>query len=338
MLPGNEELREHLLALALREGLHHCLLFEGPAGLGKAATARWLAKAINCTGAGRDPCEACWSCRAIASAQHPDIIEIGLDPERTAPIISVRQAREVLSRLTLHPCRARMRLVIIDPAAAMKTEAANALLKTFEEPPASTGFILVTPSARRLLPTVRSRGQRVRFRPLSTARLAAWLEARGVEEASWIAQLADGCPGRALDLAEGEAAAWRTERDLLLETLSGPISGMFRYSEKLTRGNRAVWTARVQRMLDALERLNRDALLRSTGARQEWLYSADRIDVIDAWAEALDCSGCAAIAAAIARTRLELTAYVNGRLMLDTLLTRVATELGRARSVGSAQR
>ncbi|MFT4978070.1 MAG: DNA polymerase-3 subunit delta' [Myxococcota bacterium] len=328
---GNEDVRERLLRLADRDELHHCLLFEGPAGLGKAAAARWLASAVNCEAMlGGRPCGQCWSCKSIESDQHPDIIQVGFDPERTAPIISVRQARELLTKLTLRPYRAKQRFVIIDPADMMRAETANALLKTFEEPPRDTGFILVCESALRLLPTVRSRSQRVRFRPVDAGALTRWLEEKGVEDAAWLARLSDGCPGRALELSQGEAAVWREQRDALLDALRGSATERFGYAEKLTqaRKGRGEWTPRVITTLDALERLSRDALRCHAGVSEETWYNTDCPEVVAEWARRLQVAGCLRVADAVDKARKDMAAFVNGRLLVDALLARVSAELG----------
>jgi len=335
-LLGNEALRSKLVGMSDAGRLHHCLLFEGPKGVGKSASALWLAQTVNCTGPAMfgprtEPCGACWSCKAITDGQHPDIIVVGLDPDRTAPIISVRQARAVISKMALRPYNAKRRFVIIDPADAMGTQSANALLKTFEEPPRDTGFILVCPSARRLLPTVRSRSQRIRFRPVQRDRLAQWLAKQEIDQPDWIANLSDGCPGRALALAGGEAEEWRESRDALLTVLSGSMQGVFAYTDKLTRGDRATWTARAERMLDALARMVRDALIIAGGGSEARLYNADLTEKVYAWSAALGVAGSQRVGQAIDKARQELAAYVNGRLLFDALLSAVMAELGAAR-------
>ena len=238
-LIGNERVRLRLRELAEEARLHHCLLFEGPDGVGKASTALWLATVVNCEAepAAR-PCGGCWSCRQIPKGQHPDVIRLGLDPKKATPIISVDQAREVLQQLTLRPFHARLRFVIIDPMDAMTPAAANAMLKTFEEPPEATGFVLVSSAAASLLPTVRSRSQRIRFAPVATEQLSDWLADRGVEQPGEVARLAEGCPGRALGLSVSDSGAWRVSRDELIETLSLSADQRFKYSEKLARGDR----------------------------------------------------------------------------------------------------
>lgn len=329
-LIGNEELLRQLGEMAVEDRLHTCLIFEGPLGVGKAATARWLARLSNCEAAPEQrPCEQCWSCRQIARSQHPDVIEIGLDPERAAPVISVEQARGVVSRMAMRPYNARRRYVIFDPADAMGPEAANALLKTFEEPPTATGFVLVTAAVSRLLPTIRSRSQRVRFGPVAEDRLVSWLEARGVADATALALLAEGCPGRALTLAEGEVERWRRSRDELLQAVAGSMGQQFAYADALTRGERSESTPRVEASLDALSRLLVDVSRARAGGSVR--ANADIGELVRRWAGALDESTLAVLGQSIERTRRDLEGYVNARLLVESLLASLGRELGAAR-------
>ncbi|MEC8423957.1 MAG: DNA polymerase III subunit delta' [Myxococcota bacterium] len=329
LLPGNEPVRAQLLRMAESERLHPCLLFEGPSGVGKRATATWLARLVNCEAvAEARPCGRCWSCRQIPQGMHPDIMEVGLDPERTAPVISVKQARALTSALVLRPFHARRRFVIIDPAEAMTIEAANALLKTFEEPPADTGFILVTSHPSRLLATVRSRTQRVRFGPTPPDVLVPWLTQRGLADAVSLARLSEGCPGAALALADGGVAAERAARDAVVAALEGPLQARIAFVEKLTKGDRAAWRVRADRMLGALETLARDALVFSAQGQSAPLMSLDRPELVAAWAAALGVSGAGRVGEAVGRARADLDGFVNGRLVLDHLLACIVRELG----------
>jgi DNA polymerase-3 subunit delta' len=335
-LLGNHAIRAQLAQLADSGRLHHCLLFEGPVGVGKATTALWLAQRMNCT----DPvdgeaCGACWSCRAIQKGHHPDVIVVGTDPERTAPVVSVRQARELIGSLALRPHSAKRRFIIIDPADAMNAASANALLKTFEEPPQDTGFVLVTGQPGALLSTVRSRSQSVRFARVSVGELAEWLAAREVTDPAWVANLSDGCPGRALELANGEAEAWRQARDELLDALGGDISGVFAFGENRAKGDRAKWTGQMLLALDGLDRMLQDTWRWQVKGPlpADRLFNPRQRRRIAAWAERLDPPALARCVEAVEEARGQLRAFVNGRMMADALLCRLATELGAARRV-----
>ncbi|MBK9518826.1 MAG: DNA polymerase III subunit [Anaeromyxobacter sp.] len=176
------------LRAALSRGqLHHAYLFGGPAGVGKATTARLLAQAVNCQGGPGepgdlrvDPCGECGPCRKIARGVHPDVLELRTEREMAqagrwepeggrAPSrdIVVAQVRDLTDRrLSLRLFEGRRRVVIIDPADALNPQAQNALLKTLEEPPDDTTLVLVSATPDELLPTVRSRCLRVAFGPL----------------------------------------------------------------------------------------------------------------------------------------------------------------------------
>src|SRR5206468_11280591 len=113
-------------------------LFEGMVGVGKATTALALAQALNCERAPGQGCGACDPCRKIESGLHPDVVRVEPDGQ----FIKIAQVRQVTARAAYRPHEGRARVVILDPADAMNLEAANALLKTLEEPPADIHFVL----------------------------------------------------------------------------------------------------------------------------------------------------------------------------------------------------
>jgi DNA polymerase III subunit delta' len=346
-LLGNAVVRQRLRSLVREQRLHHCLIFEGPEGIGKATTARWLAMFHNCaavlTPPGPsmfgpppvvdEPCGTCSSCRSILRGEHPDVITLGLQQDRAAPIISVAQVRELVSALTLRPFLAVRRYVVIDPADGLRSEGANALLKTLEEPPTDTGFILVTSSPMALLATVRSRSMRVRFAPVPRDQLEGWLAGRGLPDPARLAQRADGSPGTALRLAEVDTDQQNALRQQVLAAIAAGVGDLFNASEALADGERSVWAARVEDVLTVLSQLLVDALLASCGSPLR--YHPDRPDIAAAWAQALGPRGITRLATRVDDARGDLVRFLNGRLLLDTLLAAFATELGAARRVGA---
>jgi DNA polymerase-3 subunit delta' len=309
--------------------LHHCYLFEGPVGVGKATVALRLAMAANCDSAAASqalPCAQCATCRAIASGRHPDVIEVSPDAAQASGTITIEQAREVLRRLSLHRHSARRRFVIVDPVDLVRVEAVNALLKTLEEPPAATGFILVTARAASLLPTVVSRSLRVRFRAIGETDLAGWLRARGVPDPERLARLSLGSPGRALELAAGRATALAETRTALLAALSqgpGPLLG---YAETLSAPPRSAWEPRVGLCLDVIELLLRDATCCATDHAEAALDPAQR-DVAALWARRLWPGGLRRAQDALDEARARLQLNVAPRLVLEALLSVLACEL-----------
>jgi DNA polymerase III subunit delta' len=179
--------------------LTHALLFAGPAGVGKLATARGLALGLHCDVAPFDACGTCDACRTIAAGTHPDVHVIG-GPVEDRRDISIEQVRELQRELGFRSMSAHPKIGIVNDAERLTLQAQNALLKTLEEPGGHTVLILVAVNAATLTPTILSRCQRVLFDPLPTTDVLAILEAhdRGGTEARALAAFAEGSPGQAL--------------------------------------------------------------------------------------------------------------------------------------------
>ncbi|WP_424812037.1 DNA polymerase III subunit delta' [Roseococcus sp. YIM B11640] len=201
------------LAEAARSGrLAHAWLMTGPEGIGKATLAyrfaRWLL-AGQPSGAALDVAEDHPAFRRVAAGTHPDllVLEPQAEPGKRR-IIKVDEARQARSFLTLTAAEGGWRVVVMDEVDAMEAASANTILKTLEEPPPRTVMLLVTSAPGRLLPTIRSRCRRLELGPLEPAEmeaaLAAFLPDKPASERRALATLAEGSPGQALALAEGE--------------------------------------------------------------------------------------------------------------------------------------
>jgi DNA polymerase-3 subunit delta' len=235
-MAGHRRLLALAAGAAMRGSLPPSLIFAGPEGVGKRRAAVALAQLLNCrtpvpfpsppASAARaaepvhDACGACPSCLRIARGVHADVLVI--EPGDTGTI-KVDQIREAIERSGFRPFEGRRRVVIVDEADAMIAEAQNALLKTLEEPPPSSVFVLVTARPELLLPTVRSRCQRLRFGRLAASEVAGVLmKAHGYSEADAhaAASASDGSVGQALEGATDEFAQAREAAAGLLEDLS----------------------------------------------------------------------------------------------------------------------
>ena len=213
------------LTRALSTGhVHHAYRFEGPAGGGKELAAFALAQALVCELGGTRACGACSACqRALRISEeepqvpaHPDVILVqrglyrGRISASEATGISIEQVRRiVLERVGYRPHEGRARVFIVRDADELTVSAANALLKTLEEPGPSTHFILITSRPNRLLDTIRSRTLPVRFAPLSDELVARILEGKGLDPK--VAAVAQGSVALALDLASEDAVKERED-------------------------------------------------------------------------------------------------------------------------------
>jgi DNA polymerase-3 subunit delta' len=226
-LVGNERIKK-LLKRAVAEGrIAQGLIFAGPSGVGKRQFALALAQAVNCLHpVNGDACGQCNPCRKIAEREHVDVRTIlreSQDPqakkESRSQFIKIEQMRDLAQEAQFRPTDGRRRVFIIDEAEWLRIEAANALLKTLEEPPASTLLILITSKPYALLETIRSRCQIVSFAPLTSRELESFLHAnykRPDEETRMLARLARGSIGRALEIDLG---IYREQRTLMLEVI-----------------------------------------------------------------------------------------------------------------------
>jgi DNA polymerase-3 subunit delta' len=218
------------LKQALRSGrLHHAYRFEGPDGVGKEMAAFALAQALVCErpldGEGCGECSSCRRAITISNDAphvplHPDIIllerglyasSLGKDLDEKQNISTEQIRRVLLGRMHLPPHEGRGRLVLIRRAEEMHPSAANALLKTLEEPPARTHFVLLTSRGRMMLDTIRSRAVPVRFAPLSDAVMRQILTERGVpaQGLEQLLELAGGSVSAAVTFSSAEETASR---------------------------------------------------------------------------------------------------------------------------------
>ncbi len=223
-IAGHGHLLELMAAAASRGTLPPSLIFAGPEGVGKRTAAVALAQLLNCTapvslpGGVPDACGECASCTRIARRVHADVLII--EPGETGSI-KVDQVREAIERAGYRPFEGRRRIVIVDTADAMMPEAQNARLKTLEEPPAASLFVLVTARVDMLLVTVRSRCQQLRFGRLAPADVAdVLITAHGFAEADAhaAASASDGSVGSALEGETEDFAAAREAARRVLQT------------------------------------------------------------------------------------------------------------------------
>ncbi len=201
---GHEKSIRWLKQAILQKRVVHSYLFWGNEGIGKKYVALQFAKVLNCLDKGwekGDACDSCVSCKKIDQSLHPDVLV--LEPE--GQTLKVDQVREMQKDLAYRPYEGRYRVIILSAADRMAPQMSNTLLKTLEEPPLHTILILIANHPRGMLPTILSRCHSIPFSPLPTSLVVRWLVEKkkiNENEASLLALLSEGSPGKALEIKE----------------------------------------------------------------------------------------------------------------------------------------
>jgi DNA polymerase III subunit delta' len=223
-LPWLAAAREQLLA-ANRSGRtpHGLLIHEAP-GTGGTLLATWFARLILCSGQSA-PCGQCSSCRRVESREHPDFITVNPDPESKLGQITVDQVRTVSEQLSLSSYEGRGTVVVIEPAHALNRNAANALLKTLEEPRRDAHLILVTSSPSLLPATVRSRCLRLSLPIPDRDQVLAWLAAEQPRHSAHWPAVLEVLGVAPLAAAESDVPRLLALRDEVLQVLRDAAAG-----------------------------------------------------------------------------------------------------------------
>ena len=256
----------------MRERLPHAILFYGPAGIGKADFLEAFAQALLCENVQPDghACGVCASCGWFAQGNHPDYRRVrpealedeapaaegedGGDGDKKAKgsktaskDIKIEQIRALADFMNISTHRQGLRVVVLYPAEALNMPASNALLKTLEEPPPGTVFLLASNGLDRLLPTILSRCRKFALPTPDHASALAWLKAQGVNDADGWLREQGGAPLAALAQAESGS---REELDALLQILAQPsVDAALRAADKLSKAPLASLVAWQQRWL-----------------------------------------------------------------------------------------
>jgi DNA polymerase-3 subunit delta' len=290
-----------------RDALPHALLLCGPRGLGKRDFLKRFVRGLLCQNASHgDACGTCRSCLLFDAGTHPDVVALsyGLrkDGVQRSEIV-VDQIRELSARLATSSQFGGWQVASIDPADAMNAAAANALLKTLEEPASQTMLILLADAPWRMPATIRSRCQRIDFHLPTQAESLVWLQEAGVRDASAALAAAGGNPGLARIWAEEGALAQRQE---VRKDLAALASGR---GDPMEMGKRWLDNAPAQRLWFAAQAVA-DEMRARASTQAGPLSSALDIEGLGAWYDAAN------------RTRESLRGPLRGDLLLLELLGR----------------
>jgi DNA polymerase-3 subunit delta' len=335
-----------LLGSAIDAGrFHRSLLFHGPLGSGRTATARWLAARLQCEKAGRGdvPCGRCVPCGKVERGVHPDVHTAA--PEGNE--IKVDAIRDLCRAASFRPYEGRHTVLIVPRAERLNVHAADAMLKTLEEPPPSLVWVLAAPSPESVQPTIASRCQAIRFPPLPPEELAGYLrrERDGLseEEAALLVRLTRGDVERAL---VEDPAVLGKERDAALKLLAGIARGEAgerafvefvdarHRAPKKDEDGRPTSPDRLRGALELLLGIFREALAAATGSEARPELPAGEGKAVDDLAGRLGPEGAARGVLRVERALRALDAHANRRLLGETLLLDLQ-EILRAAAAGS---
>lgn len=314
-----------LRAHAGGDKLRHAYLLVGPQGVGRRSLALRFAQALNCTATGipGEPCGECRECRQIWDMVHPDMSL--LEPEEGHKDIRIDQVRALQHTLALSPYTAKYRIALLPDFQRTTEEAANALLKTLEEPPDKVILLLTADTLENLLPTIVSRCEVIRLRPDSIAGAEAYLQSEkslSPDEARLLAHLSGGRIGAATRLAEEpESLDQRRETlETLLDLLSATRVDRFRLAEELSKPYDKA-RAKAGAMIPIWLSFWRDVFVSASGAGLP-LVNVDFEDRIDQVAAALDLAAARALVLRHEEALAQLDSYGNVRLVLEDLMLR----------------
>lgn len=337
---GHDRVKEVLERAVVQGRTHHALLMTGPAGVGKRQLAIALSAILNCAalkpGQFTQACGACPSCRKYQQLAHPDLLIV--EPQgNKVKTIKIDQIREIQKAATTSPYEARERVILIDDAHLMNDEAANALLKTLEEPTARMRLMLISDQPHMLLDTIISRCQMLRFGALEVEEVTQLLPsaiARTVDMDKPSAELlavaagfSEGSLGRALNVLQSGILVERDDllRDLMELDAERPLTSL-ELAERWGKQN-----PRLPEQLELLQVFMRDVMLYKVRPVKEKLINRDLLRYIEPLSQVMSVEDSLRAIDMLRQAQASLNRHVNAQLLLEELLRQLSQWTGKAR-------
>ncbi len=315
-ITGHDRQKNILRHAVKRNRVAHAYLFHGPEGVGKRLTAIAFAKGLLCPSG--NGCGHCPACHKVEHGNHPDLHSLDSD----GAAIKIEAIRDLQKKLSLRPVEGDRRICLIDGAEQLTPAAANALLKTLEEPSAGTLIILISHQPEKLLTTIRSRCQNLPFSHLAKPLLATSLAQKlnlDETQAGVLAALSEGSFKKALG---ANRELFLEKRRSLIQSLSALSSGsiipIFSFADELEPEKELLFD-----ILDIFQSFFRDLLLLRHNSPHEDLVNLDLLDLLNTQVETTTTSLLNKLKA-LEAARYHLQRNVNRRLALEVMLTRIA--------------
>lgn len=318
---GHEVVIEGLKRAVQNGNISHFYIFEGEEGLGKKTIGRVFAKTLLCLQKKESPCGECTSCRKFDSDSHPDYHETS--PERG--MIRLPEIEKIIRNIAMSPFESEKKVFLMDEAHTMNRESQNALLKTLEETPSYAHIILVTSSSKDLLPTIRSRGQNIRFYPVDVSHIKNMLVTgynADEKKAAFLAGFTAGSPGRAISLLEEQE--FFEDRDYIIDLIDALLKG-----ERHKIFSSEDWFAqrkdKIDRVLNVFLLWFRDLLLYKAAENENLILNSDKLALISLQSR-MDFEQINGIIEKIMDTSMNVSMNVNYQLSIETMLLKIQEE------------
>ena len=335
---GQDHVLRQLESSLNRGRTAHAYLIAGPPHVGKMTLSIDLAQAANCLESAPAPCGSCTQCDRIARLVHPDVRVIGVGQSTAGggrgsrTVIGIDDIKDVLRSVNLNPFEGSKKVIILDGAESMSAEAANALLKTLEEPPPQVMFLLLTGDADFVLPTISSRCQVFNLQPLAREEMLERLigaHQASPTEAEQLYRYSRGCLGWAIRALDDQQVLEQRQADLerLQEAMTSGLQTKFAYANEvatLFSNNRDS----AFQLLNLWLRWWRDLLLIKEGAN-EYLQNVDFAETLRSQAGGLSTGEIVGFIQRLTGTVAALERNASPRLALEVLMLNLPAERTR---------